>query len=450
MAHWFEDAVFYHIYPLGCCGAPLKNDYSSAPTPRLRVLMQWITYIRNLGANALYLGPVFESGTHGYDTTDYFTVDRRLGENVDLRDFIRTCQREGVRVVLDAVFNHVGRDHFAFNDLKRNGRNSKYREWFHLDFNRRSVFGDPFWYVGWHGHYNLVKLNLAHPAVRDHLLGVVKFWQEEFGPDGLRLDAADSMDRNFFRGLRTLCKTLRPDFWLMGEVIHGNYRDWANPDCLDSVTNYECYKGLWSSLNDGNCFEIAYSLNRQFGSSGIYKGLPLYNFADNHDVDRVASTLRDRSHLLHLYIMLFTMPGIPSVYYGSEWGLLGRKWKGTDAALRPAIDLSAALRSIPDRNLFATIKTLIAARRDQPVLRRGTYSQLWVASRQFCFLRRLDSVNAVVALNFDKAAVTANLKVPVPNGTVFADILNNRESFTVKNGSLDISLSPSWGRILVR
>lgn len=289
---WPQDAVFYHLFPLGCFGAPERNSFDGPAANRLSDLMPWIDYLEELGVNALLLGPVFESSAHGYDIADYFRVDRRLGNGATLAAVSRELHRRGIRLVLDAVFHHTGRDFWAFRDVREKGRASAYCDWYHLDFTRRSPYGDPFHYKGWAGNYDLVKLNLNNPAVRDHLLKAVSWWIERFEIDGLRLDAADALDLDFQRELAAHCRAIRPDFWLMGEVVHGDYSRWANPEGLSSTTNYETYKGLWSSHNDRNYFEIAYTLNRQFGPEGIYRGLALYSFADNHDVSRVASILR--------------------------------------------------------------------------------------------------------------------------------------------------------------
>ncbi len=220
---------------------------------------------------------------------------------------------------MDGVFNHVGRDFWAFRDLLSRPESSPYQSWFAgFQLGKRSPLGDPFWYEDWNGHYSLVKLNLAHPDVRSHLFQAIETWMREYRIDGLWLDAADVLDPSFIHDLGSFFRGLKPDFWMWGEIIHGDYRRWANPDMLDAVTNYEVCKGLHSSLNDRNYFEIACALNRQFGPNGLYRGLPLYNFADNHDVNRVASDLKHPDHLYPLYALLFSMPGVSSLYYGSE------------------------------------------------------------------------------------------------------------------------------------
>jgi cyclomaltodextrinase / maltogenic alpha-amylase / neopullulanase len=446
MAHWSTDSVFYHIYPLGLCGAPDRNDFSSSPQPRMESLLPWLEHARSLGANALYLGPLFESTSHGYDTADYFTVDRRLGTNETLALLCRRAHELGFHVILDAVFNHVGRDFWAFRDLREKGQDSAYAGWFRgIDFGKKSPAGDPFSYEGWNGHYSLVKLDLRNPAVREHLFSAVSRWMEEFGIDGLRLDAADCLDMDFLRELAAFTRRKRSDFWLLGEIIHGDYRKWANPQTLDSVTNYECYKGLYSSHVDENYFEIAWSLNRQFGPAGMYRGLPLYAFADNHDVSRVASALKEQSHLYPLHCLLFGMPGVPSIYYGSEWGITGVK-DHDDWKLRPRLDLAAAPAASPHPDLARVIAQLAGVRRASPALRRGDYAQLHVASRQLAFLRSGEGQSVVVAVNSD--AKPATLSLDVPGLADLTDLLAPNERFTVARGKLTVSVPPRWARML--
>lgn len=449
MSEWFQDAIFYHIYPLGALGAPVWNDFSVGPVSRLQNLDPWVSYLQELGISALYIGPLFESMTHGYDTKDYFTVDRRLGINDDLRRFVAKCHKCGIRVILDAVFNHVGRDFFAFEDLKNNGWNSVYRSWFFTDFGRQSCYGDRFWYEGWNGHYNLVKLHLHDEKLLNYLSEVVRFWIREFDIDGLRFDAADVMDKQFFTRMRSQCKSIKNDFWLMGEVIHGDYRNWVNRDCLDSVTNYECYKGLWSSHNDKNYFEIAYSANRQFGENGMYRGMNLYNFSDNHDVDRVASKIRIPAHLYPLYILLFTLPGVPSIYYGSEWGISGKKEGGNDQPLRPHIDIVTSIGTVKQSPLNKEIRRLIQIRKSLDALRNGDYTTLQTASEQYCFSRQRDTSTVIVCVNAQSDICKVKISVKYGNGTVFTDVLNNDETFNVENGHLTVNVTSCWGRILV-
>jgi cyclomaltodextrinase len=447
MDHWAYDAIFYHIYPLGLCGAPEHNDFHSHPIPRLEQLHDWIEHLQHLEVNALYLGPLFESGSHGYDTADYYSVDRRLGNNATLANLVAALHNNGIRVILDGVFNHVGRDFWAFRDVLHNHQNSPYRDWFYgLTFDRRSPYGDPFAYEGWNGHYSLVKLNVRHPDVKQHLFQAIEMWMRDFDIDGLRLDVADCLDMEFIRELRAFCCARRPDFWLMGEVVHGDYRQWIGPEKLHSVTNYECYKGLYSSHVDKNYFEIAYSLQRQFGEGGLYAHMPLYNFVDNHDVNRVTSMLSDPAHLYPLYCLLFTMPGVPALYYGSEWGIPGRKSSTSDRDVRPPMNLTMAQHA-PHPDLVHTVARLAHIRRQLPVLRYGGYRQIYVDHEQFAFARQTQDECVIVMVN--AAAQPATISITTPEIAVrqLVDVLNPGEVFWGGNGQ--ISIPPHWARILV-
>ncbi|MDX9863440.1 MAG: alpha-amylase family glycosyl hydrolase [Anaerolineaceae bacterium] len=445
MKNWAEESIFYHIYPLGLTGAPVRNDFQSTPVPRLEQLYGWLDHIQWLGADAIYLGPVFESTAHGYDTVDYFHVDRRLGTDETLSAFSAEVHRRGMRLVLDGVFNHVGRNFWAFHDVIENGEASPYTDWFHnLRFGGQSPCGDPFTYEGWAGYYDLVKLNLQNPAVVTHLLQAATDWIERYQIDGIRLDAADVVDMDFLRTLSAHCRNLRPDFWLMGEIVHGDYAHWANPQTLDSVTNYEAYKGLYSSHNDRNYFEIAHSLNRQFGEGGVYRDLMLYNFVDNHDVNRLASTLKVPGHLYPLHILLFTMPGIPSIYYGSEWGQPGQRSEFSDAALRPALKADEISQQPPESGLAPVVQRLSALRRASQALRHGSYREVFVQSEQFAFLRQTADETVLVTLNSadEPAEMHCNL-----SGR-WEDLLNPGDIFEAEDDSLRIEIPAWWGRVL--
>jgi cyclomaltodextrinase len=449
MNKWFEQALFYHIYPLGFCGAPTINDLHSQPVSRLDKVGVWLDHIQDLGLNSIYLGPLFESTSHGYDTADYYSVDRRMGTNADLANLSQDIHKRGIHLILDGVFNHVGRDFWAFKDVIENGESSRYKDWFsNLCFGQSSPYNDPFSYDSWNGHFNLVKLNLDNPEVKDHLFNAVGMWIMDFGIDGLRLDTADCLNMQFIRELSAFCRGIRSDFWMMGEVIHGDYRQWVNPRALDSVTNYDAYKGLYSSHNDGNYFEIAFSLNRQFGDSGIYEDLLLYSFADNHDVDRVASSLEDTSQLLPLYTILFTMPGIPSIYYGSEWAITGAKEKGGDAALRPELDLTDFQDSPGKEKLVPCLKSLIELRKRSQALRSGKYCQVLVDHKQFAFARYTNDEVILVCVNSAENPAVIHLDLKAFSGQQLRDMLDSNISFSIENGSSTVTLAPNSGRII--
>lgn len=278
-----------------------------------------------------------------------------------------------------------------------------YKDWFHISFDGNSCYDDGFWYEGWEGHFELVKLNLQNPAVVDYLLDCVKFWIKTFDIDGLRLDVAYSLDRNFMKRLRSFTQEQKPDFALIGEVLFGDYNLIVNDDLLHSCTNYECYKGLYSSFNSMNLFEIAHSLHRQYGSEPwcIYQGKHLMTFADNHDVTRLASILTNKAHIPLVYGLLLGMPGIPCLYYGSEWGEEGVKAPDNDYALRPCFDE-------PEPNdLTEWIHLLITTRQKSDALCNGTYRNVVIQNHQLIFERRTENERILVAINASDQPYTA-------------------------------------------
>lgn len=445
---WYDNAVFYHIYPLGLVGAPKENAYAE-PVHRLNDLLPWIAHIRSLGCNALYIGPLFESVGHGYETTDYRRLDSRLGTNDDLRRFVQECHAQGVRVVFDAVFNHVGRDFFAFEDLKRNRESSAYRDWFcDVDFTGDNEYGDGFSYGNWGGYNLLVKLNQNNRAVRDYLLDVVRWWVAEFDVDGLRLDAADVLDFGFMRELRGLANEVKSEFWLMGEVIHGDYTRWANADMLHSVTDYNLHKALYSGHNDHNYFEVAHTVKRLRDMGLNRPGRPLlYSFADNHDVERIATRLQNKAHIVPTYILLYTLPGTPSVYYGSEFGIEGKKERSSDDSLRPALQLSDYQDALQCNPLAQLIAALGRLRQELPALFEGDYRELHLTTGQYAFERMAGAQRVVVAVNNGDAPV--EIRIQAKPRARYVGALSGGEVTAADDGWLAIAVAASSGEIWV-
>jgi cyclomaltodextrinase len=419
MNSWIKESIFYQFYTLGFCGVLEQNSIYNDEN-RLIKIEKCIPHLKEMSVNAIYFSPIFESSYHGYDTKEYYKIDRRLGTNEDFRELCKRLHENNIKVILDGVFNHVGREFWAFKDVQKNGKNSKYCGWFaNLNFDGRSPMGDEFSYQSWNGCYDLVKLNLRNQEVLDHLLSAVNTWIDEFDIDGLRLDAADSIEFEFFKVLKKFTERKKNDFWLMGEVIHGDYNRWVNSDSLDSVTNYECYKGIYSSHNDKNYFEIAYSLNRLFGAGGIYKNLCLYNFVDNHDVNRLASTLKKTEYIYNVYTLLYTIPGVPSIYYGSEYGIKGVKGKGTDLPLRPELELEKI--DEPDYKLFELIKRLGEIRIKNEALKYGTYEQVVVKNEQFVFSRTSKDQKIYVILNLSDKECKLDFEITFKKGIDLLD-----------------------------
>ncbi len=424
---WAYNSIFYQIYPIGFCGAPVHND--GVCVPRIRKLMDWSEYLQTLGVDSILLNPIFESDNHGYDTRDFKTIDCRLGTNEDFKEVCEDLHKHNVKIVLDGVFNHVGRGFWAFKDVQEKKWDSPYKDWFHISFDGNSCYNDGFWYEGWEGHFELVKLNLQNPAVVDYLMECVKYWIDEFDIDGLRLDVAYSLDHNFMRRLRSYTQELKPDFALIGEVLFGDYNIIVNDEMLHSCTNYECYKGLYSSFNSMNMFEIAHSLHRQFGSDQwcIYRGKHLMTFVDNHDVTRLASILTNKKHIPLAYGLLMGMPGIPCLYYGSEWAEQGEKAPDNDYALRPCFE------EPKPNELTEFIKKLIRVRQESDALCDGAYKNVVIQNHQLVFERCSEKERVIVAINAADYPYTAN--AGELNGTA-ADLLTG-ETVTM-NGQLEL------------
>lgn len=441
--HWIHNTVIYNIYPLGFCGAPKDNDFQL--NYRLDKIYDFIPHFKKMGVNCILFNPVFESTRHGYDTIDYRKIDSRLGDNASFKRICDTLHQNGIRVILDGVFNHVGRDFFAFKDIQEKGMGSPYTSWFqNIRFDQQSPYGDHFSYEGWAGFYDLVKLNLNNEDVLNYLFDAVRYWIDEFDIDGLRLDAANVMDVNFFKRLRGVTKEKKPDFWMFGEIVGGDYNRLANAETLDSVTNYEIYKGLFSSHNDRNYFEFAHSVDRQVGDWGMYKNIYMYNFADNHDVTRLASIIRDKALQKNVYTMLYAMPGVPSVYYGSEFGMEGKKQRHSDDDLRRELNLNAL--DNPDFALFEHICKLGKIKHSLEALQYGKYKNEQIQLEHMCFSMKTDHQKVYIMLN--QSNEPRNIGINTDFNGVLTDVLNDNRQYNC-NGWCEINIPPMSSMILV-
>jgi glycosidase len=432
--HWSMDAVMYHIYSLSLAKASFVNNYETQ-SHKFSEIEKWLPHIKSVGCNAVLFSPKLKERTHGYDVTDYMTIDNRIGTNDEFRSLVKLFHENGIRIILDSVFHHCGRDFFAFQELQKGNRS--YADWFcGVDFSRQSPMGDSFNYESWDGYYELVKFNLQNENVRNYLFGAARYWIETFDIDGMRLDAADKLNFDFMRKLRNVTTNMKSDFWLMGEVVHGDYSRWVNHDTLHSVTNYSLFKSLFSSHNDNNLFELAHNLEHAIPN----RGLPLYTFLDNHDQPRIASNIQNKAFLNTLYALLFTVPGIPSIYYGSEWGIEGVKAADSDWPLRPYISID---NPPPDMNWLPDfIRTLIRIRRKQPALRYGAYRQIYLEyHKPFVFERFLDGNRIFVAINIGSTEEKINLQEHHHGD--FSDLLSGE-----KINSKHVSIHPHWIRIL--
>lgn len=444
---WYDEAVFYHIYPLGMTGAPKQNAYGE-PQHRLLTLLPWINHLKKIGVNAIYIGPLFESVGHGYETTDYKKLDSRLGTNEDLKKFVEECHKQEIRVIFDGVFNHTGRDFFAFKDLQQNREQSKYRDWYcNVNFGGNNEYNDGFSYENWGGYNLLVKLNQKNPEVQEYIRDVIRFWVSEFDVDGIRLDAADVLDFDFMKALRAVANEVKPEFWLMGEVIHGDYNRWVNEGTLHSVTNYQLHKALYSGHNDHNYFEIAHTVKRLYELGGNRPdGLKLYNFVDNHDVERIYTKLSNKAHFAPVHVLLYTLPGIPSLYYGSEFGIEGKKEKWSDDSLRPELhleDFKDAREKNPCTKLIAALGQV---RHKVPALSYGDYRELQLMNRQYAFSRNYKGTCVIVAVNNDDSDFTMTL--PVESEEEYIGALSG-EKIRPNNRCITVNVKGNGGDIWV-
>lgn len=441
---WYDEAIFYHIYPLGLTGAPKQNSYGE-PVHRLNTLLPWISHIKEIGCNAIYIGPLFESVGHGYETTDYKKLDSRLGTNEDLTNFVAECHKQGIRVILDGVFNHTGRDFFAFQDIKHNRENSQYKDWYcNVNFFGNNSFNDGFSYENWGGYDLLAKLNQHNPAVKDYICDVIRFWVREFDIDGIRLDAADVMDFEYMKALRHVANEVKPEFWLMGEVIHGNYSRWVNEGTLHSVTNYMLHKALYSAHNDHNYFEAAHSI--KYVSDMVGNNLNLYTFVDNHDVERIYTKLKNKAHFVPVHVMLYTLPGIPSLYYGSEFGIEGRKERFSDDSLRPALNYEDYKNSVETNPCTKLIAALGKIRRNTPTLMFGDYKELELQTTHFAYARVLDGKYVITTVNNGDNDVSMNLEAGCSAEYVGA---LTGERVAVNGGRIQVRVLANFGEIWI-
>jgi glycosidase len=322
---WVDHVIWWQVYPLGFTGAePVAMDPAAPPHHRLAHLRQWLDHLIALGCNGLALGPVFASGTHGYDTTDYFRIDPRLGDEADFDALVKDCRERGIRVLLDGVFNHAGRGFPPVRQALEQGPRSEAGAWIRWS-------GDHPYYF--EGHDRLVTFDHGAPVVRDHVAEVMAHWLER-GIDGWRLDAAYAVPPEFWASVLSRVRDRFPGAWFAGEMIHGDYPDYVRRSGIDTVTQYELWKAIWSSLNDRNLWELDWALRRHREMTAEFRPL---TFLGNHDVTRIASRIADERHLAHAVALLFFLPGVPSVYYGDEYAMRAVKEDrpGGDDAIRP-------------------------------------------------------------------------------------------------------------------
>jgi cyclomaltodextrinase / maltogenic alpha-amylase / neopullulanase len=420
VSQWVRHAIWWQVYPLGFTGAERTALPEGAePVPRLRQVEAWLPHLVQLGCNGLALGPVFAAQTHGYDTVDHFRVDPRLGTEADLQRLLDACAAAGVRVLLDGVFNHVGRGHPRFRQLLAEGPDSATARWFHVQHDPQAP--DGFRYRDFEGHSALVTLDHDAPEVAELVTDVMTAWCDR-GVDAWRLDAAYAVPPAFWQRVLPAVRERHPDLWVVGEVIHGDYAGYVEQSGIDSVTQYELWKAVWSSIGDRNLFELAHALRRH--DDMVRRFLP-QTFVGNHDVTRLASRLPDRRHLALAVAVLLTVPGIPTLYYGDEWALEGVKEDraGGDDAVRPAFPPTpqdTGWAADPARAAVAGLhRTLIGLRRRHPWLVDARLAEPDVLRNELLALRlRGDGQQLALVLNL--ADAPADVVLPLPGAQLLA------------------------------
>jgi cyclomaltodextrinase / maltogenic alpha-amylase / neopullulanase len=416
---WADHAIWWQVYPLGFTGAePAALPAGEPVRHRLRQLAGWLDYAVELGCSGLLLGPVFAAQTHGYDTIDHFRIDPRLGDDTDFDDLVAAASQRGLRIVLDGVFNHVGRAFPAFQAALAGGAATPAARWF-----RREPSGD---FAVFEGHQQLVALDHGEPEVLDYVVEVMTYWLDR-GVAGWRLDAAYAVPPGFWRKALPKVRASYPDAWFLGEMIHGDYAAYAEASGLDALTQYELWKSVWGSLNDRNFFELAWTLGRH---NRFLDGTGLQTFAGNHDVTRLASQLTDARHIGHALAVLFTVGGIPSVYYGDEQGFRGVKENrpGGDDEIRPAFPADPAGLAPDGWPVYRLHQRLIGFRRRHPWLVRARTEALHLSNTAFAYSAAADDARVVALLNAGdepfrfpvEVAGFAEAVTPDP-GTVVAD-----------------------------
>jgi len=454
---WVKQGIIYHIYPFGFFDVPYHAGDEPQTVNRLEKIRNFYSHFQELGVNIIQFGPIFESVSHGYDTTDYMKIDHRLGTNALFKKVVNELHDMGIRVIVDGVFNHVGRKFFSFKDVQTHKQNSSKQGWHYIDFSHshRNPLNDGFDYKTWEGHYELVKLNLDNPEVRKYLFDMVKYWMGEIGIDGWRLDVAYLIGNNFWSEFKQVCKSIKFDCFLVGELIHNPYSKWIGPDLLDAGTGYQVYKSIYNSINENNLFELKAVLEQSFHPQwGQNRNITLMNFLGNHDTTRIRSILKDERYVIPAFLILYTLNGIPKIYYGDEFGLKGKiiPNKSDREVRRPMPSLNSQWDSL-GTSIFENVKKFIQIRKNNHALIYGNLIAVWAdntKSNVIAYLRQSSRqiILVIVSMSFQ----SQHIKIPLWNlnleGVRFRDLLNNSEEFHGFKNHLEIEIPGCWGRIL--
>lgn len=455
---WIYDSVFYQIFPDRFANGDETNDPSNVlewnTPPRihgfhggdLRGVRQHLDYLLELGINAIYLNPIFLSpSTHRYNTVDYYQIDPKLGSMADFKGLIDAVHQTGMHIILDGVFNHTGRGFFAFSDILENQEHSAYKDWYTIQHFPVDAYspGDAVDYLGWWKFKSLPKLNTNNPRVRKYIMDVARYWIEQ-GADGWRLDVPNEInDDGFWAEFRQVVKGADPEAYLVGEIWEADPR-WAGESHFDGLMNYPLREAVFDFVNQKvTARESADKLHSLLSLYPIENVHAMYNLLGSHDVDRVWNMLGgDLNRLKLAYLMLFSLPGVPAVYYGDEIGISG----GKDPDCRKAFTWQPESWN---KELREWVKKLIAIRKSQEVLKRGDYRRLYEDDRFQAFMRVWNDQHMIVGLNASREIREFRLDMAsfgIPSGTNWCDLLGNGTS-RVEDGQLVIHLQPISGSL---
>jgi glycosidase len=456
---WVQDAIFYHIFPDRFANGDPTNDppnvhaWGSMPTSYhfqggdFQGIIDRFDYLLDLGITAVYLNPIFLSpSNHRYNTVDYYRIDPKLGDMKLFRAFLTHAQKNGVRVILDGVFNHCGRGFFAFNDLLENQANSPYQSWFHpvhFPIDAYSA-GESKDYLAWWGFKSLPKFNTNTPAVRKYIFDIARYWVEQ-GIDGWRLDVPNEIDDDsFWAEFRHTVKSVNPDAYLVGEIWKADPR-WVGEGHFDGLMNYPVRECLLDILNADNintepCMSKLEALLSLYPRENVYA---MYVPLGSHDTERILTLLDgDVARVKLALLFQFAYPGAPVVFYGDEIGLIG----GRDPACRVAFPWDEKLWNHDLREL---VKLLISLRKRYISLRRGEFLSLMVDDDRRCyaFARKLQDEQVVVLINASSSPYHVSLPVAalgIPDGRLLADLLG-KQSYPVSGGKVELELPAREG-----
>lgn len=399
MSERIEHVIWWHAYPLGFVGAPIRpTEPVTGITHSLGRIEGWLDHILDLGLDGLLLGPVFASETHGYDTIDHLRIDPRLGDDGDLDRLIVACRNRGIRVLLDGVFHHVGRAHPAFQDALANGPASPGAALFDITWPEGWRPGGAVEVGDFEGHSSMVKLDHSSAATEELVVEAMTYWLDR-GIDGWRLDVAYAVPLEFWSRVIARVRERHPDAWFLGEVIHGDYAEFVRGSGVDTVTQYELWQGIWHGIADRNLFESTHAIERH---DALLPTFVPQTFVGNHDVTRIASAV-GADRVPHAFAVLLGVAGTPSIWAGDEYGWTGIKEErlGGDDAVRPEFPPTPPA----DTSLTAIVRELVALRRRRPWLTRAHTDVVEVTNEAMVLRTATDEGALVVAINIGDAAV---------------------------------------------